>query len=104
MCSAIVEYKILIAFFRLTDPERYRTLSTSYDCERDSPNLAFFKYDNDNPRRLSFLGDFNNKTGQREELCIRNYLSMSIQVASTCTDPPRYSDYELYAAYFHEIA
>lgn len=78
-------------------------LSTTYECEPDNPNLALFKYDRNEPERLSFLGDVNQKTGKREELCIHNFLSSTIKVAPTCTDYLLYPSGELNETYFHEV-
>ena len=102
-CNALMEYTIRIIFFLLDNLEKYRTLSTSYDCEPDNPNLALFKYDQNKPQRLSFLGDVNKTTGEREELCIRNFLVSTIQVEPTCTDDLLYPNGEVSETYFQEL-
>jgi hypothetical protein len=42
-------------------------LSASYECERDNPSVAVFKFDKNKPQRLSFVVDVDTKTGKQEE-------------------------------------
>ncbi len=93
---------IFIIFFLLVIDRTYKTLSTSYECEHDNPNLALFKYDKNKPQRLSFLGDIDMKTGKREERCIRNFFANSIQVEPTCTDDSVSTEW-IYETQFHEV-
>jgi len=76
----------------------FKTLTTSYDCVHDHPNLALFKYDKNKPQRLTYLADVNMKTGKREEWCIRTYLDGTIQVHPVCHSP-RFA----YETFFHEF-
>ena len=81
----------------------YTTLSTSYECKNDNPNLAVFKYDKNKPQRLSFVANsVDMKTGGREEYCVRNYFASTIQVEPNCDEHP-YADEMIYEAYFHEF-
>jgi hypothetical protein len=63
----------------------FKALVTSYDCERDNPNLALFKYDKNKSQRLSYLADIDMKTGKRAEWCIRNFSDGTIQVDVLCS-------------------
>ncbi|CAF5112255.1 unnamed protein product, partial [Rotaria sp. Silwood1] len=75
-----------------------KVLSTSYDCEPDNPNLAFFKYDKDKAQRLSYLANIDVKTGRREEWCIRSSIGGTIQVHPVC-------NFSIFAgeSFFHEV-
>jgi len=76
-------------------------LITSDKCEKDNPALALFKYDNNKPERLSFLGDVNPNTGNREEWRICHWLSGSIHVAPKCVYYPNSG--LVGETFFHEV-
>ncbi len=82
------EYKTLTAFCLLAFYVTYKTLISSDECERDNPDLALFKYDKRKPQRLSFLGDVDVNTGNREEWCIHHWYANTIQVAPMCVFYP----------------
>jgi hypothetical protein len=75
---------MLIILFLIGVDGMFKTLTTSYDCERDNPNLALFKYDKNKRQRLTYLTDVNMKTGKREEWCIRTCIDDTIQVYPVC--------------------
>lgn len=73
-------------------------LITSYDCNHDHPNMAYFKYDKNKTQRLSYLGPIDGKTGTREEWCIRNFYDGTIHVHPACY-PSKY----IHETFYHEF-
>jgi hypothetical protein len=63
--------------------------------------MAFFKYDENKPQRLSFL-NVNAHTGHMEEWCIRKFYASTIQVVPVCDSMPDASDWAK-EAFFHEV-
>jgi hypothetical protein len=78
-------------------------LTTGYECEHDDPNVARFKFNKDRPQRLSFIGNFDSKTGKQEEWCIRDWIGNKLQVVPDCNGDNPFTSYQMFEIYFLEI-
>jgi len=95
----IVYLENLKMFFFIIGPNvTHKTLIASDRCDRNDPNMAFFKYDKNKPERLSYLADVDAKTGKREEWYICISMGGILIVHSNCIRP----DYSNPPS-FHEI-
>jgi len=81
----------------------FKALSASHECERDDPSVARFKFDKNNPHRLSFMGDIDTKTGKQEEWCIRNWVGSLLEVLPRCDSYNPFTNFTLHEVYFQEI-
>lgn len=78
-------------------------MTTSYECDRDDPNVARFKLDKKRPQRLSFIPNVGSGTEKQEEWCIREWVGSQIQVVPDCDGNNPFATLKMFEVYFFEV-